>query len=113
MTMKLTCDIIRIVKLNFVSSVSYTKLNVNDAFKIFMKLSFIFVTDSERSPAMVEYNPQVHPGQCAFRERAVVPAEDAEMIRKVYRILKSGRNVEIRQDARGKPKVFRVSKEIE
>ena len=112
MTMKLTCGIIRVVKLNFVLSVSYMKLNVNGAFKIFMKLSFVFVTDSERSPAMVEYNPQVHPGQCAFRERAVVPAEDAEMIRKVYRILKSGRNVEIRQDARGKPKVFRGSKEI-
>lgn len=44
--------------------------------------------------------------------RVMVPAADAEMIRKVHRILKSGKNVEIRVDAKGNTKVFKVSKEI-
>jgi hypothetical protein len=44
--------------------------------------------------------------------RVMVPAADADMIRKVHRILKSGKNVEIRVDAKGNAKVFKVSKEI-
>jgi len=44
--------------------------------------------------------------------RVMVPAADADMIRKVHRILKSGKNVEIRVDAKGNTKVFKVSKEI-
>ncbi len=44
--------------------------------------------------------------------RVMVPVADAEMIRKVHRILKSGKNVEIRVDAKGNTKVFKVSKEI-
>ena len=47
------------------------------------------------------------------RQQVLVPAEDADMIRKVHRILKDGKNAEIKQDTRGKPKVFKVSKEIE
>lgn len=42
-----------------------------------------------------------------------VSAEDADLIRKVRRILRTGKNVEIKQDAKGIPKVFKVSREIE
>ena len=42
-----------------------------------------------------------------------VSAEDADLIRKVRRILRAGKNVEIKQDAKGIPKVFKVSREIE
>ena len=48
-----------------------------------------------------------------LRPQVLVPPEDAEMIRKVHRILKAGKNVEIRRDPLGKPKVLRVSREIE
>lgn len=44
--------------------------------------------------------------------RVMVPIADAEMIKKVHRILKSGKNVEIRLDTKGNAKVFKVSKEI-
>ena len=47
------------------------------------------------------------------RSRVMVLSEDAEMIRKVHRILAAGKNVEIKRDTRGKPKILRVSKEIE
>ena len=47
------------------------------------------------------------------RQQILVPVEDADMIRKVHRILKAGKNAEIKKDTRGKPKVFKVSKEIE
>ena len=40
-------------------------------------------------------------------------AEDAEMLKKIRRILRMGKNVEIRQDAMGNTKVFKVSREIE
>ena len=43
----------------------------------------------------------------------LVPPETACMIRKVYRILSTGKNVEIRKDTTGKLKVFKVSREIE
>lgn len=43
----------------------------------------------------------------------LVTAEDAELIKKIRRILKTGKNVEVRQDKSGSPKVFRVSREIE
>ena len=42
-----------------------------------------------------------------------VSAEDAELIRKVRRILRTGKNVEIKQDASGNAKVYKISKEIE
>ena len=45
--------------------------------------------------------------------QVMVPAEDADMIRKVHRILKAGKNVEIKQDTNGHTKVFKVSKEID
>ena len=44
--------------------------------------------------------------------RVMVSIADAEMIRKVHRILKSGKNVEIRLDTKGNAKVLKVSKEI-
>ncbi len=44
--------------------------------------------------------------------RVMVPIADAEMIKKVHRILKSGKNVEIRLDTKGNAKVLKVSKEI-
>lgn len=47
------------------------------------------------------------------KSRVLVLSEDAEMIRKVHRILAAGKNVEIKQDPRGRPKILRVSKEIE
>lgn len=42
-----------------------------------------------------------------------VSKDDAEMIQKVRKILHTGKNVEIKQDARGNPKIFKVSREIE
>ena len=42
----------------------------------------------------------------------MVSMEDAAMIRKVHKILAAGKNVEIRNDKDGKPKVLKVSKEI-
>ena len=48
-------------------------------------------------------------------EKQIVPVSsaDAEMIKKVHRILGTGKNVEIRQDSNGNPKIFKVSREIE
>ena len=61
---------------------------------------------------MTERSPQrscpIHPVR-----QVIVPAEDADMIRKVHRILKAGKNVEIKQDTQGNTKVFKVSREIE
>ena len=42
----------------------------------------------------------------------MVSMEDAAMIKKVHKILAAGKNVEIRNDKNGKPKVLKVSKEI-
>ena len=42
-----------------------------------------------------------------------VAAEDAELIKKIRRVLKNGNNVEIRQDKNGNTKVFRVLREIQ
>ena len=39
--------------------------------------------------------------------------KDVEIIRKVHRILKAGKNAEIKLDTGGKPKVIMVSREIE
>ena len=44
--------------------------------------------------------------------KVMVSMEDATMIRKVHKILATGKNVEIRNDKDGKPKVLKVSKEI-
>ena len=56
----------------------------------------------------------VQPCGCVLpKARVLVPQEDAELIRKIHRILAAGKNVEIRQDTRGRPKVLRVSKVIE
>ena len=56
--------------------------------------------------SLTQMKPKQHP-------QVMVPAEDADMIRKVHRILRAGKNVEIKQDTNGNPKVFKVSKEIE
>ena len=42
-----------------------------------------------------------------------VPAEDADLIKKIRRVLRTGNNVEIMQDRNGTTKVFKVSREIE
>ena len=42
----------------------------------------------------------------------MVSMEDAAMIKKVHKILAAGKNVEIRKDKDGKPKILKVSKEI-
>ena len=60
---------------------------------------------TERSP---QSSYQIKPAR-----QVMVPAEDADTISKVHRILKAGKNVEIKQDAGGHAKVFKVSKEIE
>ena len=44
--------------------------------------------------------------------KVMVSMEDATLIRKVHKILDAGKNVEIRNDKDGKPKVLKVSKEI-
>ncbi len=49
----------------------------------------------------------------AARTSVPVSPEDAEMIKKVHRILGAGKNVEIKQESSGNPKVFKVSREIE
>ena len=59
---------------------------------------------------MKRESPQESSGS---KSPVLVAAEDAEMVRKIRRILKTGKNAEIRQDASGKPKVFKVSREIE
>ena len=53
-----------------------------------------------------------------LRGEAVLPSvrvatEDAELIRKIRRVLRTGNNVEIRRDKNGNTKVFKVSREIE
>ncbi len=53
-----------------------------------------------------------------LRGEAVLPfvrvaAEDAELLRKIRRVLRTGNNVEIRRDKDGNTKVFKVSREIE
>ena len=47
------------------------------------------------------------------KPQVLVPVEDAEIIRKIHRILKTGKNVEIKLDPGGNAKVFKVSREIE
>jgi len=47
------------------------------------------------------------------KKTVLVSPSEAEMLKKVYRILSTGKNVEIRQDSNGNPKVFKVSREIE
>ena len=47
------------------------------------------------------------------KKTVLVSPSEAEMMKKVYRILSTGKNVEIRRDVDGKPKVFKVSREIE
>ncbi len=50
MTLKITCVIIRIMKINFMSSVPLRKLNVNTLPKEFMKFIFIFLQAERRDP---------------------------------------------------------------
>ena len=47
------------------------------------------------------------------KKTVLVSPSEAEILKKVYRILSTGKNVEIRRDVDGKPKVFKVSREIE
>lgn len=47
------------------------------------------------------------------KKTVLVSSSEAEMLKKVYRILSTGKNVEIRRDIDGKPKIFKVSREIE
>ena len=47
------------------------------------------------------------------KKTVLVSPSEAEMLKKVYRILSTGKNVEIIRDVDGKPKVFKVSREIE
>ncbi len=37
--------------------------------------------------------------------------EDVAMVHKVHKILKTGRDVVIRQDSKGKPKIYRLTQE--
>ena len=41
-----------------------------------------------------------------------VSEDDIKMIKKVHSILDAGKNVEIKKDPNGKPKVLKVSKEL-
>ncbi len=54
-----------------------------------------------------------HPPDETVRPSVLVAAEDAELIKKIRRVLKTGSNAEVKKDKNGKPKVFRVSREIE
>lgn len=42
-----------------------------------------------------------------------VSPEDAEMIKKIRKVLRTGKNAEVKQDSQGNTKVFKVSREIE
>jgi len=61
---------------------------------------------------MIQYKTAIQ-NSCMLREQVMVLREDADMIRKVHRILRKGKNVEIKQEADGKLKVFKVTKELE
>ena len=61
---------------------------------------------------MIQYKTAIQ-NSCMLREQVTVLREDADMIRKVHRILRKGKNVEIKQEADGKLKVFKVTKELE
>lgn len=41
-----------------------------------------------------------------------VSEDDIKLIKKVHKILDDGKNVEIKKDPNGKPKVLKVSKEL-
>ena len=126
MTTKLTCVIIRIVKFNFALSVSRLKLNVNPFLREILKSNFIFPSDQMEVASMAISNFRSQRVKRRMTEHVVPPCErtipmnqvlvstkDAELIRKVHRILTAGKNVEIKQDTEGKPKILRVSREIE
>ena len=49
----------------------------------------------------------------ATKPKALVAAEDAELVKKIHRVLRTGKNAEVRQDKNGSVKVFKVSREIE
>ena len=51
-------------------------------------------------------------GQYECRRVEAVSDEDIKMIKKVHRILDAGKNVEIKKDPNGKPKILKVSKEL-
>ena len=42
-----------------------------------------------------------------------VPPEEARLAKQVLRILRTGKNAEVRRDAKGKPQVFRITREID
>ena len=51
-------------------------------------------------------------GKDRDKQDDAVTDEDIKMIKKVHRILDAGKNVEIKKDPNGKPKVLKVSKEL-
>ena len=51
-------------------------------------------------------------GKDRDKQEDAVTDEDIKMIKKVHRILDAGKNVEIKKDPNGKPKVLKVSKEL-
>ncbi len=51
-------------------------------------------------------------GKMRDRQEEAVSDEDIKMIRKVHKILDAGKNVEIKRDSSGKPKILKVSKEL-
>ena len=42
-----------------------------------------------------------------------VPPEEARLAKQVLRILRTGKNAEVRRDAKGKPQVFKITREID
>ena len=51
-------------------------------------------------------------GKDRDKQDDAVTDEDIKMIKKVHRILDAGKNVEIKKDPNGKPKILKVSKEL-
>ena len=49
----------------------------------------------------------------AKQEFVVVSSEEAKLAKKVLRILRTGKNAEVRRDARGNPQVFKITREID
>lgn len=53
-----------------------------------------------------------HSAETRVKQGDAVSEDDIKLIKKVHRILEDGKNVEIRKDPNGKPKILKVSKEL-
>ena len=67
---------------------------------------------NQRKPAPAESRLQAAKLTESIREFVYIPLEDALMVMRIYHILRSGKNIEIKLDSQGRPKLLQVNKEI-